>query len=1163
MKIVAALFILAGACLAQDPRGSIAGQVTDTTGAAAPGVTVRATHLETNVSLSAVSNQQGNYEILYALPGTYRIQAELAGFKTWSRPQVELRVGDRLQIDIVMEVGSLTETVEVKAEAPVLESLTSTVSQVITSRQATELPQRGGSVAWLYLLTPGVILPSLPAGGPWNIDQASDISVGGSGRRSFDFNVDGVSNNAYEGRAAFVPPPDMVQEVRVETSSMDASVGHTSGGSISISLKSGTNALHGTLGAALSKGPLTTRNFFINRFIFDPTTGPVTPEKIKANTPVDRWWRYTASAGGPLYLPKIYDGRNKTFWMFGYQGHDRAQPVAEVATVPTEPQRTGDFSALLALGSQYQIYDPFTTVPSGASRFRRDPLPGNIIPASRIDATAKKILNYFPKPNAPGTADGLQNYSAPVPKNQVLKQPVVRADHNFSEKHRMFARYSHSSFNGRFDRYVPGSDVRGRIRARPHRGAAWDNVFVLSPRTVLDVRYGFTWFQEFQSFDNIGRSLAEFGFPESLVRELDPKGISFPQIMVSGLLQLGNDGGFKRVNYTHSLLNVLNWMRGNHSVRAGADLRLLYENNKTYGNVSPRLDFGQTYTRGPLDNSPVAPAGQGLASMLFGIPTGGYVDLNDSRAESSRFYGFFLQDDWRVTSKLTLNLGVRWEYESPVKERYDRATRDFDFRVVNPIQEQARAQYARAPIPELPVAEFRTLGGVTFLGRGGNPRSVRDPYYRALMPRAGFAYQFTPRTVVRGGYGIFFGLLGADFSDVSQPGFDQRTTVVASLNNGQTYVASISNPLPFGLEKPKGAAGGLETYLGRAPGFAAADGRRPYTQRWTLTLQFQPLPRSMVEIGYMGTRSARLRVGTAFNALPARYLSVLPERDQAVIDYLSAAVANPFRGIAGFAGSALYLASTTSRDQLLRPYPHFGGLSTGLPAGGSWYHALLTRFDRRFGNGLQFHANYTWSKSLEAVQYLNETDSIPHHVVSNLDRPHRIVVTGIYELPFGRGKRLASNAGKVLNHVIGGWQAQAIYTGQSGAPLEWGNVIYRGQFTDIRLPAGERSIARWFNTDGFERNSRLQLGSNIRTFPLRISGVRADGINLWDMGLFKNFRLREGIRLQVRAEAEGAMNHPCFAAPNTTPTSTLFGRVSSTQEAEGARRIFVGLKLIF
>jgi hypothetical protein len=1164
MKKLAFAMLLAAYSLhaQQDPRGTIGGRVSDSTGAVIPDVLIRAVNTETNVAATARSNALGMFEIPFLPSGMYGVEAEQTGFKKWSRAQIELRVRDRLQVDITLEVGNVTEVVKVTAEAPILESITSSVSQVISHRQATDLPQRGGSLAWLYLQTPGIVQTGLPAGGPWNIEQASNLSVGGADKSGMDYNVDGVTNNAYGGNTAFVPPADMVQEVRVEVASYDAAIGHTTGGSINVSLKSGTNAMHGTLGAWLATNPLLTRNFFTNRYIFDPRTGPVTEQKIKDNTPTDRWWRYLASVGGPLYLPGVYDGRNKTFWQFGYQRHDRSQPVAQLVSVPTDAQREGDFSALLALNSRYQIYDPYTTQPEG-SRFRRQPLPNNIIPKSRISPAAQKLVNYYPRANSPGTADFLNNYSISTPKEQNMRQPVVRVDHNVSENHRMFARYSHTDFEGWFDKYDPNSNVRGRRRGRPHRGAALDNVFVLTPQSVLDIRYGFTWFNEIQYFDNQGYNLKEFGFPDSLIGELDSNGITFPNIVTSGLLALGNDGGYSRKNYTHTLLGLLTWVKGNHSVKFGSDSRLMFENNKNYGNVSPRLEFNVNYTRGPLDNSPAAPAGQGLASLLFDIPTTGRVDVNDSRAEASRFYSFFVQDDWRFTSKLTFNLGFRWEYDSPVTERYNRTSRDFDFVTPNPIQAAAQAQYARAPIAEVPASQFRTLGGLTFAGAGGLPRGLQDPDYRAFMPRLGFAYQLNPKTVLRGGFGLFFGLLGADYTDASQPGFNQTTTLVPTLDSGITYVASISNPFPFGLEKPKGASGGLSTFLGRAPGFFSSDGRRSYTQRWSFNIQFQPFSRSVIEVGYIGTKSVRLRVNSALNAVDAKYYSRSPERDQAAIDYLSATVTNPFLNIPGFEGTSYFLGRNTSRAQLLRPYPHFTNLSAQLPAGSSWYNALTLRFDRRFGHGFQFQANYTWSKSLEAVEYLNDTDSIPTHVVANLDRPHRLVASGIYELPFGRGKRIAGNAGGVLNHIIGGWQASAIFTAQSGPPLGWGNVIYRGEFTGIALPSGERTQERWFDTSGFERDSRKQLASNIRTSPLRISGVRGDGLNLWDMSAFKNFVIREDIKLQLRAEAEGALNHPNFSPPNTDPASTLFGTVTGTQEGEGARRIFIGLKLVF
>ncbi|MBI3680249.1 MAG: TonB-dependent receptor [Acidobacteria bacterium] len=1156
------LWGLAGLALwGQDPRGHITGQVTDSTGAAVPRATIHITNLGTNVTHTAISNVQGAYEALYLLVGRYRVTAEMPGFKTWTRPQVELRIGDRLRLDIALEVGAVTESVEVTAEAPVLESTSGSIGQVLDSRHFANMPIRSGSIAWLYAMAPATVFTALPYDGPWNIAQSSNISVAGSRAGGVDFNVDGVSNNSYDGQTAFVPPPDMVQEVRIDTTSFDAAIGHSTGASINVSLKSGANALHGTLGVFVSSGPMMTRNFFTNAFIFDPTTGPITPEKIKANTPSTRWLRYSAAVGGPVYLPKLYNGRNRTFWMFGYQSHNRRRPVATQATVPDEAQRRGDFSSLLALGQLYQIYDPFTTRPSGASRFQRQPLPANMIPASRIDSGARAFLKYFPQPNTAGTRDGLNNYSRTRQDSQDLYQPIARLDHNFSDRNRIFARYSHSDFTGRFDHLIEGSKARGRLRQRPHRGIALDDVVTLTPRLVLDARYGLTWFREWESFVNMGWDLKEFGFPDSLVRQLDPSGISFPQVSVSGLLQLGNNGGFQRTNYSHSLLTILNWSRGNHSLKFGFDGRLLLENNKTYGNLAPALNFAETYTRGPLDNSPVAPNWQSLASFLFGIPTGGGVDLNDSRAERSTFYSGFVQDDWRIRRTLTLNLGLRWEFEGPIRERFDRSSRDIDLATANPIEAQARANYALSPIPEIPAQAFRTIGGITFVGRNGLPRTLRDADDRAWMPRIGFAWQLHPRVVARGGYGIFFGLLGAEFDDVAQPGFNQRTQVVSSLDNGQTYVASISNPFPGGLDQPPGASSGLRTFLGRTPGFFASDGRRPYTQRWSYSMQWEVAKRSVFEVGYIGSRSTRMRVSSNMNPVPRQYLSTSSVRDQATIDYLSARVGNPFRAIAGFEGTAFFGGANTSRSQLLRPYPHFGELNTGLPAGAAWYHALTARYERRFHKGFLFQANYTWSRSMQSIAYREDTDAIPEHVLSDLDRPHRLAVAAMYELPFGRGKPFAAHLNPALEHIIGGWQVQTVIQSQSGPGLGFGNVIYRGSWD--QLPTPDRSVEGWFRTDLFERDPQKQLGNNIRTFPTRLAAVRGDGINVWDISLHKNFRLWEHLTAQLRGEAEGAMNHPNFSPPNVNPSSTLFGRVTSTQTGQEERRIFAGLKLLF
>lgn len=1148
MRSVALLF-LSLPLLAQDPRGFLSGTVSDSSGAIIPNAAITLKHTRTGVTTRLITNPDGIYEANYLPTGEYTVNVEFAGFKGFTRT-IDLRIGDRLRVDVTLEPGNASEKIQVTAETPVLETSNASVGQVIDQKVLANMPIRSGSISWLYSLAPGTSLSALPYDGPWNIDQSSSVRVGGSGLGGVDYNVDGVSNNAYGGRTAFVPPPDMVEEVRVDTSSYDAAVGHTSGGQINVSLKSGGNDLHGTLGFSVASGPMMTRNFFTNGFIFDPTTGPITDKKIKDNTPFTRWQRQSAAVGGPVWIPKLYNGRNRTFWMFGYQAHNRLRTVAGPLTVPTEAMRRGDFAALLALGNSYQIFDPFSTTAEGV-RFRRQPLPGNIVPASRISPDAQRYIKYFPLPNAAGTADFTNNYVRARPDKQDLYQPIVRLDHNWSERWRTFGRYSQSTFNGSFDQLVEGSNVRGRLRQRPYKGVALDTVGMLNSTLTLDVRYGYTWFSEKQAYVNQGYDLSEFGFPASVTGPLDPRGRTFPLVTVQGMLPLGNDGGFDQRYYTHSLLTVLNWTRGKHSLRFGFDGRLTYDNSTTFGNVSPALTFGDLYTRGPLDNAPGSPgAGQNFASLLYGIPTGGGIDINDSRAESSPFHSLFVQDDWRIAKKLTINAGLRWEYEGQISERYNRNSADFDFITPNPIQAQARAAYTTAPIAELAPANFRTLGGLTFVGRNGVPRQLRPPYYRTFMPRIGLAWNVTPRTVIRAGYGLFYGLIGADFTDVAQPGFNRRTSVVASNDNGRTYAATLTNPFPTGVDQPEGASQGLATFLGRSPGFFAADGRRPYTQRWSYNIQFEPFSRSVIEIGYQGNRATRLRVNTDLNALPQNLLSTSPERDNNRINFLTAAVPNPFRNIEPFRGTAFFTNANTTRNQLLRPYPHFGPLFTGLPAGFAWYHALTARFERRFAHGFMVQANYTWSKAMEAVDYLNQGDAAPAHVISELDRTHRVTFAGMYELPFFKN-----------NRWFGGWQLQAIYQGQTGPPISFGNVIYPGTYDQLKI--SQPPVQQWFNTAGFERRAAFQLDQNLRTFPLRLASIRGDGINVWDMSVQKNFRVWENVKLQLRGEAEGATNTPNFNPPNTAPANTLFGQVTNTQTGQEERRIFVGLKLIF
>ena len=615
--------------------------------------------------------------------------------------------------------------------------------------------------------------------------------------------------------------------------------------------------------------------------------------------------------------------------------------------------------------------------------------------------------------------------------------------------------------------------------------------------------------------------------------------------------------------YYHTFGGTLSKLSGNHSLRIGGEYRLMRENGYAFGNVSPSLTFSSNWTRGPLDNSTAAPIGQGLASMLFGLPTGGSLSVNASRAEQSTFSALFIHDDWKVTRRLTVNIGLRYEYEAPATERFDRSIRGFDFQTPNPIEAQARANYAaRAPIPELPVSSFRTLGGLLFAGVGGQPRALWQADRNNFSPRIGFAFQPANKTVVRGGYGIFFDTLGVDRQHVNQGGFNQATSLIPSSDNGLTFRATLANPFPDGLQIPPGASGGLLTFLGREVSFFNERPLNAYVQRWSFSVQRELPGRIVVETGYVGNRGTKFAVSRDWNAVPAQYFSTSPVRDQAAVDFLSTQVRSPFNGMAEFAGTSLGNVNV-GRSQLLRPYPHFGSISGSQPVGYSYYHSLQVQAEKRFSSGVTFQAAWTWSKWIQATDYLNDSDPLPEKVVSDFDYPHRLSVSAVYELPFGSGKPLLGGARGLVNHILGGWQMQGVYEGQSGTALGFGNSIFNGNLHDIPLPLSQRKAERWFNTDaGFERDSRKQLASNIRTMPSRFTGVRSDGINVFDLSLFKNFQIKEKLKAQFRAEANNALNHVMFAAPNTTPSSSAFGTITA-ETGHGPRRVDFGIKLIF
>ncbi len=1134
---LAAVFFAPLALFGQETRGTILGRVTDPSGAVIVGAQVRVTNTATGVAIQARTNEAGNFVLPYLLSGTYTVQADSPGFKKFVREGIQVRINDTVEVNIAMQVGDAAESVQVQAETPLLETASSSLGQVVDERRIMELPTLGGSPMVLVQLAPGTINSTdmrLAKAGSFSINKNSQFATDGAGNYNNEFTLDGSSNTQAESgsqRVGFIPPSNAIGEFKVQTSSYDASVGHTVGALVNVSTKSGTNQLHAEAHWWLRNSAFDTTNIFQNR----------AGQKLSVYTD-NRWG---VSAGGPVYMPKVFNGKNRTFWFYAYEGNKFGNPSTYTSSVPTEAMRRGDLSGLLALGSTYQVYDPFTTTAIAGGRFQRQPIPNNVIPASRLDPVAMKLMPYWPAPNAAGTRDGRNNYVLAPSAKEDCWDHLGRLDHSFNEKHRAYVSLRSSYWQEEKNHYFPEPNPASGIIVNRHiHGASIDDVYVFNPAFLLNLRYGVTFGDFIERRYGRGFDVASLGFSPQAMSLMLKDRITFPSVTVDPFRTLGDyqngDGG--TYSLTHSLNGAFTKLAGNHTLRFGADFRVYRQNfNRAPNDITPVLDFGSTYTRGPQDNSPAPTVGGEFAAFLLGVPDG-EMARTASFAQQDKYFGLFFQDDFKVTPKLTLNLGLRWEYESPVTERFDRSVAHFAFGQASPIAAQAQANYALSPIPEIPASQFRVMGGLTFAGVDGNPRQLWRQDKTDFMPRIGFAYQLFPRTTMRGGYALYYDTVGVNKTDGVQTGFSQTTPIQASLNNGLNFVATTANPFPNGLLAPLGAAGGLSTNLGQSVSFYPEYRPRSSIQRWSYSLQQEFLQQYLLEASYVASRGTRLGVTRQLNNTPAQYLSRLPVRDTATINYLSQQFPNPFRGTNPIYGANM------SRANLLRPYPQFGNVSVEQPVGYSWYHSMQLRAEKRFSRGYTLQMAYTWSKTMGATEFLNATDPVPYESIASLDRTHKLVVSGIWELPFGRGKRLGSQMPAVVNFFAGGWQLNGVVTRQSGPPLGFGDVwtLFSGNPDDVVLPKDKRSVDRWFNTDaGFNRNSSQTLSNNIRVSPLRFSSIRGDGQARWDFSLIKHFRVTEKATMDFRAEVLNAWNHPNLVTPNTTPTNSAFGTITN------------------
>jgi hypothetical protein len=1150
---------------AQDFRGAITGRVTDTSNAVLPGATVTATNTATNQSTATTVNSDGVYNLLYLAPSRYTVTIELQGFKKQVRENIEVRIGDRLTVDARLEVGALEESITVTADALLLDRSSASQGQVIDEKRISLMPLSDGNPFVLSRLVPGVAYTGdLKFSRPFDNAGTSSINADGSSGGN-EFTLDGSPNMASGRRVAFVPPAGAVQEFKVQTASFDAADGHTAGAMVNVTMKSGTNALKGQGYYYVRDEKLSATDFFVN--------------KSGGEKPALGYDRFGGSVGGPVRLPK-YNGRDRTFFFGAIEWLYDEFPEPGPQTVPTDAMRNGDFSALLAQG--ITIYDPLTAqLVNGI--VTRQAFPNNIIPQSRINPVAQQILKYYPSPNATGDAQGRNNYFSTNPRTDDFYSISTRVDHRLTEKQQVFVRYvrnDRKEARGSWAGEVNGIRPIGNFLFRVNDGITYDHVYSMSNSSLFNLRGGWSRFQEPNVRQHEGAvDLSTLGFSAATVSAF--RGASYlPRFDFNSLSDIGENLGATTIHSIYSVQPTLTKIFGGHTVRAGYDGRLYREAGSEPGRAAGLYELRADYTR-QAQNSASAPIGQDVAAFLLGLPTGGSIERNAARLNETWYHGVFLQDDWKISNKLTINLGLRYEYEGATTDRENRNVRGFNPTADVSIAAAARAAYAARPMPEIAPSAFNVRGGVEFAS------DTRRGFYATdadnIQPRVGFAYALSDSTVLRGGVGIYTvpNIIFGNF----QPGFSQSTPIVPTLDAGLTFRANLVNPFPDGVQDPMGASLGADTFLGRELSrIVPVNFNNAQNMRFMMSVQRELPGQWLLEAGYAGSRGWDLTTGGGgqageieLNGVPAQYLSTSRTRDLTAINFLTAQVPNPF---AGLLPGTSFNGATIARSQLLRPYPQFDNIRVRASDGTSRYHSGQAKLERRFTRGYTILAAYTWSHFTEKVFQLNPTDTSYEERLSEFDVPHRFVVSGIWELPFGEGRRWA-NQSRLADAFIGGWSVQGIGQMQSGRPISFHdrNIYFNGDLDALKSNYSGDTNQPVFDLSGFyfhdapvqtngadnpalqRADQRIRLANNLRYFPSRVPGLRGQGLHLWDISFVKQVRMTERVRGQFHVELLNAFNKAVFNNPNTDPTNAEFGKVTSQNNLP--RDIQLAFKVVF
>jgi hypothetical protein len=1125
---------LAPVAYAQEVRASITGNVTDPTGAPIPGAKITATNVKSNVSSGTETNSSGTYLTPFLSPGTYRLTVEGQGFKRFVRENILLQSQDRPRIDVALEIGELAQSVTVSDAVSQLQTETASRSQVISNEIIANVPTQGRNPFQIAWASAGVI-----KSGSWrylrsfDIAGTSGISISGGRERENEVLMDGISNVRGNRTVISVPTTESVEEFKVHTNTYDAQYGRTGGGVVSIVTKGGGNQFHGTAFEYFQNDKLNANQTELNRAgIVKP------PNHIN---------QFGAQASGPIYLPKVFDGRNRAFWMLSWESMRQRSADPGVATFPLAEWRNGDFSTLFnGQGQQVAIYDPRSTRPDGS----RVPIPGNRIAASQIDPVAKNVLALYPLPRTAGDGPArINNYPYPSRWVASFDQFAGRTDVSLNDSNKLFFRYGENPFQEYraivFGLDSPAEPTGNAPLLRNGRNIVMNWTSTISPTMTFDLRTGLSrWEEAGGSTLGAGYDPKRLGFDSNLVGQFTR--FQFPRFDLQDYQSIGSDAFGPGTMDTYSIQPNANKVIGKHFLKFGGEGRRYNRNESGRGYPSGQYSFNRTWTQAQANRAD-AVSGNSLASMLLGLPAAASVQKNIDPSYRHHYWAGFFHDDWKVTPNLTLNIGIRWDMETNNYERYDRNLLGLDFNAASPIASRVQGLSLKG-VPQ-------------FAGKDGQSRAAFNNDKNNWQPRVGVAYKLKDKWVLRGGYGLYY--LGQDETGFTN-GFSRTTSAVVS-TDGLTPLAnlSIANAfvgLPGGrLLDPVGSSLGALSFLGEAIPNNFRNRGLPYSHQYSFDIQRELPAGFLVEAGYSANITRSLPVAFGLNYLPASELGRRTAAGAIDTAYYTAQIPNPMQGL--IPNNAALNGASIQRQILSYTYPQYNGVTVAsVPVGRNRFDGMQLKITKRMSHGLSFLSSYSIGKNLERTRILNAQDfslanykdvRLVKESNQNIDAPQKFVIAGIWELPFGKGRKFASGVSSVLNHIIGGWQVNYDVTYQRGFVSDYPNAPQTAPGS-AKLSGGERSVDRWFNTalwrDSAGRPVATQEPFTLRTFPLRFSDVRRPGYENWDASLSKIFPITEQIRLQFRFEMVNMMNHPILPNMQSVDvTNPGFGRLNPAQ----------------